>query len=126
MKIRPLNIGLEAVTSWQAEDEIHLPRERGLSPAFLPFHRPLDEILRRPSLDERLTALMEPESLDPDLLMPAALADTRRQARDRFAGAARRHAGRKHDLFKAASALLENDMELDEAVYQALAALFRG
>jgi hypothetical protein len=126
MKIRNLDIGVESITRWQAEDEIHLPRDRGLAPAFLPIHRPLDEILRRPSLDERLPSLMQPENLDPDLLQPAALTAARRQAWSRFAEAARRHAGRKRDLFHAASTFLESDIELDAAVYEALAALFRG
>jgi hypothetical protein len=126
MKIRPFDIGLEAITRWQVEDEAHLPHDGGLAPAFMPFHRPLDDILRRPSLDERLPALMQPENLDPDLLQPAALAAARRCARLRFDEAARRHSGRKRDLFRAASALLENDIELDEAVHEALAALFRG
>ena len=66
MKIRNLDIGVESITRWQIDDEIHLPKDRGLAPTFLPLYRPLDEILRRPSLDERLPALMQPESLDPD------------------------------------------------------------
>ena len=126
MKIRPLDIGLEAITRWQADDEIHLPRETALAPTFLPVHRPLDAILRRPSLDERLSALMQPEILDPDLIQPAALSEARRAAKARFAESARRHTGRKRDLLQAASELLESDIALDEAVYEALSALLRG
>ena len=44
-------------------------------------YRPLDDILRRPSLDERLPRLLQPEMLDPDLLDPATLSDTRITAR---------------------------------------------
>ena len=126
MKIRSLNIGLESITSWQVSDEIHLPKDGGLSPAFLPLHRPLDEILRRPSLDERLPTLLQPENLDPELLQPAALTAARQQICWRFSEAANRNTGRKRDLFKAASALLEDDIELDEDVRTALAALLRG
>jgi hypothetical protein len=122
MKIRPLDVGLEAITHWQIEDEVHLPQERGAPPIFLPIDRPLDAILRRPSLDERLPALMQPESIDPGLLQPAALAAARQAACARFSEAARRHVGRKRDLFRAASDVLKNDIANDGAVYEALRA----
>ena len=90
MRVRNLNIGVESISRWQVEDEVHLPKETGLRPGFLPLYRPLDEILRRPSLDERLPGLLQPELLDPDLLEPATLTDVRHQTREIFAGKARR------------------------------------
>lgn len=126
MKIRSLDIGVESITRWQADDEIHLPKEGGLAPTFLPLYRPLDEILRRPSLDERLPALMQPESLDPDLLQPAALTEARQGARALFASASASETGRRRDLFEAAGNVLDGDIELDEDVRTALAALLQG
>lgn len=126
MKIRNLDIGVESITRWQIDDEIHLPKDRGLAPTFLPLYRPLDEILRRPSLDERLPALMQPESLDPDLLQPAALTAAREGARKMFADAAAAETGRRRDLFEVAASYLDQDIELDDDVRTALAALLKG
>lgn len=126
MKIRNLDIGVESITRWQAEDEIHLPKGGGRAPAFLPLYRPLDEILRRPSLDERLPALMQPETLDPDLLQPAALTAAREGARMMFAAAAASETGRRRDLFDMAASYLDQDIELDDDVRTALAALLQG
>lgn len=75
MRVENLGVGVESVSLWQVEDEVHLPKEGGLAPTFLPQYRPLDDILRRPSLDERLPRLLQPEMLDPDLLT-RTLSDT--------------------------------------------------
>jgi hypothetical protein len=126
MRVRNLNIGVESISRWQVEDEVHLPKETGLRPAFLPLYRPLDEILRRPSLDERLPGLLQPELLDPDLLEPATLTDVRHQTREIFAGKARRETGRRKHLFEMAASCLDDEINLDQEVRRSLAALLRG
>jgi hypothetical protein len=125
MRIKPLDIGVESITRWQPEDEVHLPRETGLRPAFLPHYRPLDEILRRPSLDERLPRLLQPEFVDPDLMEPAVLTDVRAETRELFAVRAGRESGRRRHLLEAAAACLDDDINLDHEVRRALAALLR-
>jgi hypothetical protein len=126
MKIRPLNVGVESISHWQVEHETHLPGSGPLSPAFLPVYRPLDEILRRPSLEERLPKLLQPELLDPDLLQPSVLTETRLDVGFVFSRAAERHTGRRKDILAAAGRMLEDDATLDEDVRGALAMLLRG
>ena len=126
MKIRNLDVGVEAITRWQVQDEIHLPEERALSPTFLPAAGALDAILRRPSLDERLASLMQPEFLDPELLEPFAMAEAREGARASFSRAANAATGRRRKLFEMAGAILDSDIELDDEVRGALAALLKG
>ncbi len=126
MRVRSQNIGVESISRWQADDEVHLPTETGLRPAFLPLYRPLDEILRRPSLDERLPALLQPDVLDPDLLEPAMLTDVRHQTRDILSARARRETGRRKQLFEIAASYLGDDISLDNEVRRSLAALLRG
>jgi hypothetical protein len=126
MRIRTLDVGVESITRWQAHDEVHLPRDTGPRPAFLPLYRPLDEILRRPSLDERLPRLLQPEFVDPDLLEPATLTDVRAETRELLAARARRESGRRRHLLETAASCLDDDMNLDHEVRRSLAALLRG
>src|SRR5207248_351061 len=126
MRIRNLDIGVESISRWQVDDEVHLPKEGPLRPAFLPLYRPLDEILRRPSLDERLPMLLQPEVLDPDLMEPSVLADMRQEVQAVFAARARRESGPRKECLENAAASLEDDINLDDDVRRALAALLRG
>jgi hypothetical protein len=126
MKIRSFDVGLESISRWEFEHEIHLPRDGALSPTFLPIYRPLEDILRRPSLDERLPDLLRPDMLDADLLQPAAMTMARMDAASSFGRAARRQHGRRREILEAASSLLEEDIDLDEDVGRALATLLRG
>lgn len=126
MKIRSFNVGVESITRWELEHEVHLPRDGGLCPPFLPLYRPLDEILRRPSLEERLPGLLRPDVLDADLLQPSAMTAARMDAAATFGRAARRQHGRRREILEAASSLLEEDISLDEDVCRALAVLLRG
>ena len=126
MRIRPLDIGVESITRWQREDEVHLPKEGPLAPTFLPLYRALDEILRRPSLDERLPRLLQPSTLDPNLLEPAAMTEARLDARTLIADHARRASGRRRQVFEEAALLLDDDANLDDEVRAALAMLLRG
>ena len=127
MRIKNLDVGVEQVTHWQAADEVHLPAEDKVAPAFLPQERALDAILQRPSLDERLPNLLEPSGLDPSLLEPAALARTR----DELGSLFRRAAASAHDhedsaVFSAAAEVIAADQRLDDEVRTALAMLLRG
>jgi hypothetical protein len=125
-RIRNLDVGLERITQWEIGDEFHLPLEGKAAPAFLPQSRPLDEVLRRPSLDERLPDLLQPVDLDPGLLDPAALSATRQDLIAFFSRSARDARGKSADTLDRAARLLEADDGLDAEVRAALAALLRG
>lgn len=126
MRIRNLDIGVEQVTQWGAEHEFHLPPEGDFAPAFLPQIRPLDEILRRPSLDERLPDLLQPAELDPSLLSPPVFAETRKSTRDFFRRMARSTSGEAARILDAASHILDAEDGMDGEVRAALAMLLRG
>lgn len=126
MRIRNLDVGVERITQWTVDNEFHLPADAGAAPAFLPQARPLDAILRRPSLDERLPDLLQPLELDPGLLDPSALSETRRALARAFkqrSGSAHGEPGR---IFAAAADMLLADDGMDEEVRAALAMLLRG
>ena len=126
MRVRNLNVGLEAITLWRIADETHLPDESSLKPQFLPLQQHLDEILHRPSLDERLPTLLQPDFLDPDLLEPRVLSETRDETRDLFVVAARRRSGRLRRIFELAAEHLDEHRELDDEIRRSLAVLLRG
>jgi hypothetical protein len=126
MRIKNLGVGVESVTVWQTDDEVHLPKNGQLAPTFLPQYRPLDEILRRPSLDERLPALLQPATLDPDLLDPSTLSEARQSARDGFARQAAGASGRRRALFEMAASYLDESVVMDDEVRRSLAVLLRG
>ncbi|MBB3950330.1 hypothetical protein [Aureimonas jatrophae] len=128
MRIKPLDVGVETVTLWQVDDEVHLPQEARVGPRFLPEYRALDSILNRPSLDERLPELLQPTALDPELLQPATLADTRAatQALMREAAGLPGQPPEARAAFAAAAELLSADTAMDAEVRGALAMLLRG
>ena len=76
MKIRGFDIGVESISRWRAVDETHLPTEGELAPQFVPESSPLDEILRPPSLDERIPMMTAPDRFDSALLQPRVMAET--------------------------------------------------
>lgn len=125
-RIRTLEVGVESISRWQADDEIHLPEQRGLRPVFLPLYRPLDEILNRPSLDERLPLLLQPEFLDPDLLEPATLTEVRIETQTLLTRRARQEIGTRRKALESAASYLDAAVSLDDEVRRALAALLRG
>ncbi|QJP15555.1 hypothetical protein G3545_18975 [Starkeya sp. ORNL1] len=125
MRIRNLDIGLESITRWDVADEVHLPRDGTSAPAFMPQYRPLEEILQRPSLDERLPEFLRPATVDPDLLDPTALADARVGARSAFVERSLSASGRSRDILEQAATLLGADIGLDDEIRSALAALLR-
>jgi Type III secretion system YscX (type_III_YscX) len=126
MRIRSLDVGVEAISRFHVEDDVHLPDDKGLRPAFLPLSRPLDDVLKRPSLDERLPQLLQPDYLDTDLLEPATLADVRLQTRRVLGKHARRETGSRRQALELATAYLDDAALLDDEVRRSLAALLRG
>ena len=126
MKVKSFDVGLELITRVGFGEDVHLPTEGPLGPTFLPEVRPLDDVLHRPSLDERLPRLLQPSSLDADLLEPSVLAATRLSSRELFADAARRSAGHRRRVLDQAALYLEEDVVLDDEVRTALATLLRG
>ena len=121
--IRGLNVGVSDIQRWRRSDEVHLPTEKPTGPLFLPETRPLDAILKRETLDERLKSFLAPEAIDPDLLQPSVLTETRKSIAAKVALAA--DAGGQSVLDKGAD-LLDQEIDLDDAVREALAALLRG
>ncbi|MEO9530021.1 hypothetical protein [Roseibium sp.] len=126
MRIQRLDTGLESISRWRVDDEQHLPVEGKSAPKFLPKHRELDEILRRPSLDERLADLLEPAFIDPDLLEPSIMSETRMSVRHLMQTAAKDASGPAMAALDEAAALLGDEVELDQEVRSALAALLKG
>jgi hypothetical protein len=125
--------GLAGVSRWQVTDETHLPESKKLAPAYAPVEPRLAEILRRPSLDERLPDLLCPEWVAPELMEPSTMSATRREVARRFRQGAEQleaqlgapGAGMASALGEAA-AVLEADVVLDEDIRAALAALLKG
>lgn len=127
MRIKSLNVGVESISTWTVADELHLPSD--VSPAaqaFLPEMRPLQEVLKRPSLDERLPMLIQPDDVAPELFAANRIAEVRIEARDAFAALAGKGTGSVRKTFSEAAALLEADRALDDDVRAALAVLLRG
>jgi len=124
MRIRPLDIGVESVSRWLPGDEIHLPAEGRIAPAYRPVYRSLDSILNRPSLDERLPALLQPAHADESLLEPTVLSETRAGLAELFREMAATDAeGRR--IFARAADDLAGDAALDAEIRAALAMLLR-
>ncbi|MDO6966443.1 type III secretion apparatus assembly protein SctX [Rhizobium alvei] len=126
-RIQSLDVGVESIGRWRIDDEQHLPEDRKPSPVFLPEARALDEILRRPSLDERLPNLLRPDRIDPDLLLPARMSAVRLDVAQRFREM-ERHAKTQasRNIFALAATVMEDDAALDDEVQSALALLLRG
>ena len=123
MRVQSLDVGVADIHRWRRSDEVHLPHEMSARSVFLPEMRPLDAILRRETLDERLTGHLVPEMVDPDLLAPSVMGETRRSVADKIALAADCGGGAALD---AAAELLDAELALDDEVREALAALLRG
>jgi hypothetical protein len=125
VRIKSLDIGLESVSNWRIEDELHLPKEGPIAPVFLPLYRPLQEIIHRPSLDERLPRLLQPTAVDPELLEPAKLTEARVGARAVFTDSARHATGPERAIFQQAADLMDDGVVMDDEIRSALAALLR-
>jgi len=126
--------GIESVSHGGAVDEMQLPDVSGLAPAFSTdqFSCLLDEVLYRPSLDQRLVGLLAPGLLDPDLMKPSVFNEARVGSMRFFLDAAKRvrsgsakEKDRKKSL-ESAAAFLSTIVELDSEIQMALAALLKG
>lgn len=126
MRVRKLDVGLEGISRWQIDDEQHLPREGGLTQKFLPRLAELDRILKRPSLDERLPNMLEPEFVDADLLDPSVLTDARLGALAVFEDARAQSTGSERAALDQVTQILTEEVALDRDIRTALAALFKG
>lgn len=126
MRIKNLDVGVERITQWNVGDEVHLPSDAKIAPSFLPQERALDAILNRPSLDERLPDLLQPTNLDPSLLEPAALTETRMALGRFFRDRAIASGVEDTEVFAAAAEMMSADQNLDNEVRSALAMLLRG
>lgn len=125
MKIRNLDVGVESITQVGLGQDVHLPKEGPVAPKFLPQARPLDEVLRRPTMEERLPDLLQPAALDAGLLEPSVLSDTRLAAGAWLAETARRATGHRRRVLEEAARSVAEDATLDEDVRGALAVLLR-
>lgn len=125
-RIQGLHIGVTDIGRWRHEDEVHLPERVSRPQPFLPQPQALDAILRRETLDERLTRHLVPSTLDPDLMQPPVLSATRQSLRARFLEAAAATRGPSRAALTAAAALLEAEVALDTEIQEALAVLLRG
>lgn len=126
MRSRRLDVGIESISRWRIGDEDHLPLAGKASPKFLPKSKELDEILRRPTLDERLTDLLQPEQVDPDLLEPSVLSATRQSTQKLLEAAADGTTGAERSVLSEAARLLSEEVTLDQDIQAALAALLKG
>ena len=125
-RIASLNVGVTEIAEWRALDEQHLPEGGRTLTAFFPEVRPLDAILRRETLDERLAGDVVPDELSPDLLLPAVLSETRKSLKRRLEAAAGLASGQARAEILAGTALLETEVALDDEIREALSALLRG
>ncbi|EAV40748.1 hypothetical protein SIAM614_00862 [Stappia aggregata IAM 12614] len=126
MRTQRFDFGLETITRRSVDDEDHLPAEGKSAPVYLPDGLKLDEILAPPSLDERLTRLLQPEFLDPELLEPRVLSQTRQEASWIMGVCAERSSGDSKAVLDAAAKLCHGEVLLDDEVRLALAALLKG
>ncbi|MEM7693061.1 MAG: hypothetical protein AAF318_01310 [Pseudomonadota bacterium] len=124
-RVAEMDAGLERIARWRVDDEAHLPGEKRQSPRFIPDPGLLDDVLRRPSLDERLPNLLKPASLDEELLHPRVLSHVREDVAARFRTIARQKTGAGREALTRAADILDEDARLDKDVRAALAAFFR-
>ena len=126
MRSRSLEVGLDSISYWRVGDDDHLPVHGKSAPGFHARYRELDEILRRPSLDERLTDLIQPASLDQELLEPSVLSGARRDARQFLQAAAENASGQGQAALQKAADILAEEVRFDHEVRAALASLVKG
>ncbi|WP_068310236.1 hypothetical protein [Polycladidibacter hongkongensis] len=126
MRVASITIGVDEVSTWRMEERVRLPEGKRLNPVFLPEARALDSILHRPTLAERLPALLLPKFSDTDILQPAELSELRQQMQRVFLTASYRADEEKRKKLKACADLLRNEVILDEELQEALAMLLQG
>lgn len=126
MRAQRFDFGVEKISHQGVDDDVHLPVEGNSAPVYLPDSLKLDEVLALPSLDERLTRLLQPEFLDPELLKPRILSQERQETSWAIRACAERTGGQGSTLLAEAAKMLQEEVRLDEVVRSALAALLKG
>ncbi len=126
MRSQQMDIGIARISRWQIDDEQHLPRDGVLTQRFLPEAQSLNQILMRPSLDERLTSWLEPKSVDGELLDPSVLSESCLGALEVFHSASRIAEGDTKIALQRVVELLTNEVNLNHEIRTALAALLQG
>ena len=125
-RVGSLNTGISDVSRWRHDDEIHLPVTQTGRVPFLPEQRALDAILKRETLEERLSQFVIPNELSPALGEPNAISSARLAAFAVFQARLDADGGtRRSPVFEAAAKLLQYEDALDQEVQLALAALLR-
>lgn len=125
-RIHGLNVGVTDIGRWREQDEVHLPERVSRPQPFLPQPQALDAILRRETLDERLSRHLIPKTLDPDLLQAPVLSAIRQALQERMLAQVPVATASERAALESAAALLAVECELDEAIQEALAVLLRG
>lgn len=126
MRIQNLDVGVDSVSRLRVGEDVQLPQAGGLRPVFMPTPPALDEVLRRPSLDERLPSLLQPTTLDAELLEPSALSRVREETRNIIAAQSHIMQGQQKQILESAATYLNDAVSLDDEVRRALAALLKG
>ncbi len=124
-RISPLNAGIADIRRWRDSDEVHLPQGQMVRLPFLPEQRPLDAILRRETLEERLAGFIVPDRISAELGEPGAIRRAREAMQARFRAMAQRVSPKTAAIMAAAADLLDQESALDDEVQTALAALLR-
>ena len=125
-RIHGLNVGVTDIGRWREQDEVHLPERVSRPQPFLPQPQALDAILRRETLDERLSRHLIPKTLDPDLLQAPVLSAIRQALQERMLAQVPVATASERAALESAAALLAVECELDETIQEALAVLLRG
>ncbi|MBG6146009.1 MAG: hypothetical protein RIE06_33705 [Roseibium album] len=121
-----LESGLDSISYRRIGDEDGLPAEGKIAPGFIVRHQELDKILRRTSLDQKLPDLLQPASLDPELLEPSILSGSREAAQQVLRAATANATGSTRDALQKAADILAQEMQFDSEVRTALASLMKG
>lgn len=126
MRIGNLDYGLERISHRSVADEVKLPATEKVGPGFAPQQGELEKILSRFSLDEKGILAMRPAYVDPELLIPETLRDTRRNILELFTRAGS-NGSRQNRLvcMRARDTLNHDDVEADE-IEKAIMALMKG
>ena len=89
-RIGPINAGIADIRRWRDSDEVHLPPGSMIRTPYVPEQRPLDAILRRETLEERLAGFIVPSQLSPELGEVGAIRAAREALQSRFRSFAER------------------------------------